>query len=744
MRFQSIRNHKGFCLGIGVVVCAAVFICMLFLTVNLQTISAIDILKNQNLEDFYFIPNVSDKDVIEKQGDYNLAVKEINEVLADKFDFKYEDHNYKYIDGDNKYKCYSYDRKIDVLLLSEGTIPEKGQVLVNQKYLTENGLSIGQKIAIGNQNYVISGVAYFPDMIYPQVSRNSSGYDAKTEALVAMYNEDYEELDYDENLVYVGKFISENQIDEMRSDNRFSCLVSADENSSILSFINSKIVVHWIMVCVVIIIFSAITCLMVALLILGMIDAEMSQLGVLKAIGYTNRELSLRYLSLGVIYIIAGLLSTVMLWFVQPLYYKANNSIFELPTVEGRFPVGLITIVCLAVIILLTLFAVVVASIRLRQSALSLINKSAIKHKSQRSAKINIKCNSGKFLKDIRKIQTKTSTSSVVLILVAGFSVGTLLQMSFLIGNVTKNLAVEAIEGVNYKYDVRFNEKYTEIDETGLPYYGITTRLCDSNKQDVASVDLCLLDNEDQSLLELRNKKNEVIQVNNADGVVINEWMSLKYNLTKGDVFYLKIDGDDYKFKVAEISNAIYGNIIYFSMDKAIEKGILSMSIFNGILTNENITSGVAYQSATESIVENIENTNGVYEINSYIMLLSGLAIGIPLMLLSFMNIVKDSKKKIAIMKINGYVDKECYYTLIDAFRWPAYVGLVISMPYTYVLGKVLFNIISKSSTMILSLYINQYSIIITILGVMLLTEGFIFIFKKLLFKISYKELLEA
>ena len=744
MRFQSIRNHKGFCFGIGVVVCAAIFLCMLFLTVNLQTISAIDILKDQNMEDFYFIPNVTEEDIIGKKGDYNLAVEEINETLANEYDFEYEDHNYKYIDGDNKYSCYAYDREIDVLLFSEGTAPEKGQVFVNQKYLTKNNLSIGQVITIGDEKYVISGAGYFPDMIYPQVSKNSSGYDAKTEALIAMCDEDYDELDYDESLNYAGKFVSENKIDEMRSDNRFSYLVSVDENSYILSFINSKITVHWIMIYVVIIIFSAITCLMVALLILGMIDTEMSQLGVLKAIGYTRQELSLRYLSFGGIYLIAGLISAAMLWFVQPLYYEANNSIFELPTVEGRFPVGLIALICLAVVVIFTLFAVIVASIRLRQPALSLITKSAIKHKSQRNAKINKKCNSGKFLKDIRRIQSKTSTSSVVLILVAGFSVGTLLQMSFLIGNVTKNLAVEATQGINYEYDVRFNEKYKETDETGLPYYGITTRLCDSDKQDVASVDLYLLENEDQSLLELRNQENKVIQVNDVDGAVINEWMSLKYDLSEGDTFYLKIEGEDYEFKVAEISNAIYGNAIYFSMDRAIEKGILSENEFNGILTNENITSGVAYQIATESIIKNIESTNDVYEINSYIMLLSGLAIGIPLMLLSFMNIIKDSRKKIAIMKINGYVDKECYYTMIDAFRWPAYIGLVISMPYTYMIGNVLFDVISRTSTMILSLYINQYSLIITILGVIILTEGFIFIFKKQMFKISYKELLET
>ena len=152
----------------------------------------------------------------------------------------------------------------------------------------------------------------------------------------------------------------------------------------------------------------------------------------------------------------------------------------------------------------------------------------------------------------------------------------------------------------------------------------------------------------------------------------------------------------------------------------------------------------MAYQIATDSIVKNIENTNEVYEINSYIMLISGLAIGIPLMLLAFKSLVKDSQKKIAIMKINGYVDKECYYTVIDAYRWPAYIGLIISMPYTYAIGKVLFSIISKTSTMILSLYINQYSIIITILGVILLTEGFIFVFKNRMFKISYKELLES
>ena len=744
MKFQSIRGHKGFCLGIGVVVCAAVFLCMLYLTVILQTESAVEKLKSQNMEDFCFIPNVTEEDIIDKQGDYKLAAEEINEKLADDYGFSYESHHYKYVDEDNKYKCYEYDRDIDVLLISEGNAPENGQVLVNQKFVTKNNLSIGQKIAIGDKEFVISGVAFFPDMIYPQVSKNSSGYDAKTEALIAMTADDYDELDYDENLNYVGKFSGNNRIGEMRSDGLFSYLVSSSENSYILSFINSKITVHWIMLFVIIIIFSAITCLMIALLILGMIDQEMPQLGVLKAIGYTKTELSFRYLSLGIIYVIAGAISTGLLWFVRPYYYEANNAIFELPEVDGGFPVGLIGLIWLVVIFVFTSFAILVAAIRLRQSALALITKSAVKNKNQRSIRINQKCNSDKFLKNIRRINFKTSPSLFVLILIAGFSVGTLLQMSFLIGNVTKNLAVEAIKGLHFDYDVRFNEKHTETDVEGLPYYGITTRLCDSEKQDIASVDLYLLENDDQAFLELENNKGEAILVNEAESAVINEWMSLKYDLSEGDTFYLKIEGDDYEFKVVDISDAIYGNVIYLSMDKAIEKGVLDECVFNGILTDESLTSGVAYQIATDSIVKNIENTNEVYEINSYIMLISGLAIGIPLMLLAFKSLVKDSQKKIAIMKINGYVDKECYYTVIDAYRWPAYIGLIISMPYTYAIGKVLFSIISKTSTMILSLYINQYSIIITILGVILLTEGFIFVFKNRMFKISYKELLES
>ena len=201
---QNFKKHKAFCFGIGLIVWAGIFLGALFYSVNIETIASVQILNNQNMQDFYFIPDISEEDIIDAKGSYEEATQKINDELATKYNFKWENHNYKYLEDEFTIRNYKADRKIDTLLVEQGEMPKDGEVIVNNKFFEENAFELGDKISISDETYKISGTAFFPDMIYPQVTNSGSGYDAKNEALVAMTDKDYKSLDGNESIVFVG------------------------------------------------------------------------------------------------------------------------------------------------------------------------------------------------------------------------------------------------------------------------------------------------------------------------------------------------------------------------------------------------------------------------------------------------------------------------------------------------------------------------------------------------------------
>lgn len=741
---QNFKKHKAFCFGIGLIVWAGIFLGALFYSVNIETIASVQILNNQNMQDFYFIPDISEEDIIDAKGSYEEATQKINDELATKYDFKWENHNYKYLEDEFTIRSYKADRKIDTLLVEQGEMPKDGEVIVNNKFFEENAFELGDKISISDEIYKISGTAFFPDMIYPQVTNSGSGYDAKNESLVAMTDKDYESLDGNESIAFVGRFDKDYNLDEMRDDNSFLFLISSDENLNILSMVDSKIKIHNIILAVIVGIFSAIIVFMVVLLLLRMMREEMPQLGILKALGYTSWELARSYLSVGIIFVVAFVLAIITTYAVEPAYVTFFNEILEIPKNREAFPFARLSIVCFIVIVFFVVVTLLTAIIYLRKSALVLIKNNDVKKTKSRSQKINNKVNKPKFLDTIRIIQMRTSISAVILVAVAGFSLGTMLQLSFTMGNIPNNLSDDVVRGLKYKNDVRFIESNEEKQVDGIPYYGVSARLCGKDGNDLAGVELYMLLKDDPSILTLKNEAGEEIRTDNIDGVIINHWMEHKYDIAKGDELIFNIDGESYKIKVAEISDAIYGNTIYFSMLNAIDANIIGEEKFNGVLTNKTDYEDTVFQISIEEVKQNIMNTNSIYVVAAIICLLCGLAIGIPLLILSFMNIINDSRKNIAMLETIGYTKKESNHIMIDGYRIAAYLGLIISIPYTYMVGKLLFSAISKASTMIFSLYINMASITVTVIGTVILIEILIRIFRQSMSKITYKELIES
>jgi hypothetical protein len=260
----------------------------------------------------------------------------------------------------------------------------------------------------------------------------------------------------------------------------------------------------------------------------------------------------------------------------------------------------------------------------------------------------------------------------------------------------------------------------------------------------MGAAELYIIDNPDMNLLKIRNNNNQNISIDKSDGLIINTWISHKYNISKGDNIVINTDGKKYQLTVSQISDGVFGNIVYCNFEYAVGKRLINEKSYNGILTNIEINNNELFTMTTSSIEESINSSNSIYFISAIICLLCGLAIGIPLLILSFMNVVNSSKGNLVILRINGYTTSETNRLILSPYRFFTYIGLLISVPYTYLVGTIMFGVISKVSTMMFSLYINIFSISGTILITVIIVELFLFNFRNSIKKLSHRTLIES
>ncbi len=207
------------------------------------------------------------------------------------------------------------------------------------------------------------------------------------------------------------------------------------------------------------------------------------------------------------------------------------------------------------------------------------------------------------------------------------------------------------------------------------------------------------------------------------------------------------IDGEKYETKVSAVSKNVYGKKLYISSEAAKKAFDMNTDKYNGILTNDKITFDEEEHLSIlskQDMESSINQSSNIYRILSVILFVCGLVVGVTILALSLYSVTTNYKKYIAILKINGYSEKECDYAIINGYRAVSILGYVISIPYTFVLCTIMFNIISANSDMAYPISVNPVSIIICFVITVVITEIILYLSKRQLKKITFREIMEG
>lgn len=721
-----------------VVVCA-MFICSL-LVFYLQNTSALKkVLAEQN------------------QQDFTLTLQDEADIteLSKKYSFMYDLLAYKVIyDDKNIFRLMKDTRSIDIPMYSEGAAPKTiNEIAIDKNFSQDNQLTLGSALTIGNRTYVISGIFTLPDAIMPMVADNGLAYQAKTQAFIlcdeAMYSI-WEEL---EKVSYSGRFMEElseeqqqNALAEMRLNPNIKSIVSKEENPHILAALNTKEKMFKICLlsAVCILVFTVI--ILLTTTIIQNINETKSDMGILKALGYTTTQIAKKYLIIGVFVLVGGVIGYGMSSIISPLFINRINAAFLVPDIPQNFNGLQFILFIIMPALCFSILAFGLAVFTLRKPPLEMIYKTE-------TIKVNIfvkKRQKRRKTKPFRKTVFRSIiTNNILLVFLAmltGFMVSANLQIAFSLQAMADKVSSITLKGIEYESNVRYQEaKEMESLNADTPYFVRDCKMEFPNGEVLNNGQFMALYNS-MSLFKLYSiQKQHNIDISQQKGIVVNDWMRKKYDLAIGDTIKIYINNDIYPLPITAIEQSVYGETVYGDGAMAIQAGILDRAVYNGVFTADNVefdNKQHVFVSKFEDIVKSSSQQKGTYIALSFLFIIIGLALSILTIGIVVKVIITANRKYLALMKAFGYTNSECNRIVLSGFRIIAYIGFVIGTFYAIALSHFLFGTLAKSSTIAIPMTPDSKAIMLSLIIFAISYELIMLLYKKSINAVSLQEVM--
>lgn len=754
MSFLShFKKNKLDTLCTMVVVFLAIAIGTIFTESNLDLKQSLDNVKAEGaVSDFIYYPLLTEPDM-QETGDVTKSIEAKNQELAKKYDFIWEEHRYSMVrENQLIYRVISADRKMDRILIEEGKLPVKDRELaIDKNFAKKNQLNVGQSYTLKDMKYKISGIITVSNMLSPVVDDSGELYDEESQGIIALSESAYDQK-YSSNSssTFVGKFFGNtSNFSEMQKDTQFYQLESNEENPAVYGTITSIMNMNMIIA-----VFAVSLLLMIAFILIMVstrkqVDHDIVNIGVLKAMGYSSLEIVRKYFMTFFIVLIPAGIGYLVGYLLSAYYYEMMFHSLLLPSHEHGIRPMLLLLFVLLPSICAGLFAAATCFLKIRKPALQLM-KGQVKTKiSKRIVKANVRIKENNFLSGLKRIVVRSSISTLFFVGFGGFALGVQSQFAYMTYFMTENMAENATEGIDYEREVHYTEELkSDANLADTVYYYYSSASLSKGTQNLTNITLHILQQESDSLLTLHKSAGGEKKINLADenGLVINQWMSQRYDLNVGDLVSVTLSGKKHDLKISAVDQRNYGKSVYLSQATALKSGLLDKETYNSVLTNlapEKIQRNPVSIIETSSLEDKMRSENETYQLLAVFLFMSGLIMGLAILILAFLNVLKSYKKYIATMKMMGYSAEECNQAVYSGFRKVAFIGYIISVPYSILLSMVMFGFLSKTTDMLYPMNVSPLSVVVCLILTAVSIELSIMIAKRQLKEVSFKEILE-
>ncbi|MCL2234700.1 MAG: hypothetical protein FWC11_02715 [Firmicutes bacterium] len=176
------------------------------------------------------------------------------------------------------------------------------------------------------------------------------------------------------------------------------------------------------------------------------INESSAELGVLKALGYSENRLALRFAKFGIAVLIGAGLGYLLAFALSPLFYDMIDGGGYLP-VRLSFGFNYQTLLIMVVMptVLFTLLSIFYAKFKLKKRPLELITGAKKTKPSKLNQKLQSKNSDRPFIKELRRNMLFSSIALIFFMALSGFGFGAQIQMAFSMQQVSQDVTMAMI-----------------------------------------------------------------------------------------------------------------------------------------------------------------------------------------------------------------------------------------------------------------------------------------------------------
>lgn len=647
---------------------------------------------------------------------YLLIPDEALPRLEEKYNLTLEAQRYINIETDGvTARVFSRTKEIDLYEITVGRdVSADDEAVISEGYAVKNDIAIGDTIKIGEKEYTITGFMQRPDYLYMLENEDDSYKNITTFYLCYVSDDAFEALNAS-GVQYLVRYGEDSDSAAFRKavheQYYMRSYTASGENNRILMVDQQAelfIVMSYVLLCVL----PLIAVVLVSIIISRKVKSEQRMIGTLSALGYTKRQLMRHYAGFDVLPgLVGGVLTAVLsAVFAQPLSEMGLQDYEPMRILGHLNPVDAV----LGVVIPTALYVLVaLLSVRklLKRDTVLLLNGNADGGRKRlrrvlASRRLNFRT---KFA--VRSMLGNPMRSFVVLLGVFLGSFIILLGQGFF-DSIDRMGTVAADTLGSFEHEYILNELLEDNP------YGGETLLVSSMEDENGAAFSVIGTADDNPYFSPTDVEGNPVSVE--DGYYITSLAELTLGWHTGDTVtaYNPLSMEEYSFTVEGVLRNNVQKAVYTSKPLVAKLTGLDEGKFNAIVSGEKLSipeAKIAQEVLRTDITDQARAMTGQMTFLLEIIIGLGVIICVAAVYVAVNMLVTESRSNISMLKVLGYQDRQIDRIILSAHHVLLPVGILLSIPAAYVVGNAFFLLMVDYDVMLVDIYIEPLSYVISI-----------------------------
>ncbi|WP_214760311.1 FtsX-like permease family protein [Exiguobacterium sp. s146] len=645
--------------------------------------------------------------------------------------------NYTFDDREHRGLVVKDADAINLSYLESGRRPSADdEVAINTKSAEKNGIELGDTIDLG-EPFTVTGFVLFPDYTLPLFDDNFFNLDPGTQTLLFMTDSAYEAMNGTESFRLAG--VTDGTVE---TDVELPFVISVMETENIMrsGAIYSEISSGKAMALGLSLFIVSIAVIIVGILISNMLESERGQIGLLKAIGYSRRQIATPYLVLilafATVMLIVGYF--LGLYFADPLK-DLYLDFYLLPSITiAQSPFVFLT----AVFAPLLFFALVAGAVIYKlmgESALALLSPRDNLSLNRLSRLVSRLLRNARGKTKFKYLYAVKSTGSFIIFFLGILFSTLLIVFALMMNGAVDQMTVGEIGEADYEYE-SFTSTQPELRDGQEPFLTYPFAFVDDKLVTLKGLD------EANTLYRLEDENGDVLTPA-ADEVIVSASLALKLGLETGDTLDIELDDEMLSYPIRGIADEYMGDTIYLSrtsLSDQLSDGETD-ELFNGIYATERPDEAdYATILSRDSLIDQSTSINEYMNLMMNVLIGGSALIAFSILFVLTALTVEKNYYVISLLKVMGYDRREVRSMILNSYFIYALASALLSIPIALFVLRVIIVLFAQDYGLVLPLEFEWIYLLYTLGAVSILFFASTFVSRRKIDQIPLQEVLKT